>query len=393
MSRNASEKPYVFKKGSVRVPIIAHIPHSALYIPPDIRKTLLLNDRQLKRELLLMTDRYVDELFSCVHESGGSLMKFAVSRLVLDPERFLDDSREEMAAKGMGVVYIKTSHGELLRKGPSSEQRENLINRFYIPYHKRLAEEVACLLETHNRCLIIDCHSFSSQPLPYEPDKDAERPDICLGTDDFHAPVELVEAAETLFSESGLITYLNKPYEGTYVPSMFLNKDSRVSSLMIEVNRKLFMDETTGKKTGTFNKVKTILFKLVQQYTLKIKEELMEFNAINVIKPYLWNNVWVFDDPARGLDKEALVSGIPEIITHVCSQNGIRDPQNGFVVIFSGSPFPDAAVVLEHLRPDGSGSGNWYKLQGTNMEGWLCPALLRYFESPPAKIYLQVKPC
>ena len=393
MSRNSSEKPYVFKKGSVRVPIIANIPHSSLYIPPDIRKTLLLNDRQLKRELLLMTDRYVDELFACVHELGGSSMKYAVSRLVLDPERFTDDTKEEMAAKGMGVVYTKTSDGELLRKGPSSQQRENLINRFYIPYHERIEEEVAYFLETHNRCLIIDCHSFSSKPLPYEPDKDIERPDICLGTDDFHAPIELLEAAETFFSKSGLITYLNKPYEGTYVPSKFLNKDSRVSSLMIEVNRKLYMNEATGKKTDNFNEVKTILFKLVQQYKLKMKEELMGFNAINVIKPYLWNNVWVFDDPARGLDKEALVSGIPEIITHVCTQNGIRDPQNGFVVIFSGSPFPDADAVLEHLRPDGSGSGNWYKLLGTNMEGWLCPALLRYFESPPSKIYIQVKPC
>jgi N-formylglutamate amidohydrolase len=116
MSRIASDKPYVFKKGSVRVPIIANIPHSSLYIPPDIRKTLLLNDKQLKRELLLMTDRYVDELFSCVHELGGSSVKYSVSRLVVDPERFLDDAREEMAAKGMGVVYTKTSDGRLLRQ-------------------------------------------------------------------------------------------------------------------------------------------------------------------------------------------------------------------------------------------------------------------------------------
>ena len=92
-----------------------------------------------------MTDRYVDELFSCVHELGGSSIKYAVSRLVLDPERFLDDAREEMAAKGMGVVYTQTSDGDLLRKGPSSQERKDLINRFYVPYHERIEEEVDLL--------------------------------------------------------------------------------------------------------------------------------------------------------------------------------------------------------------------------------------------------------
>jgi len=270
MSRNSSEKPYVFKKGSVRVPIIANIPHSSLYIPPDIRKTLLLNDRQLKRELLLMTDRYVDELFSCVHELGGSSMKYAVSRLVLDPERFLDDAREEMAAKGMGVVYTKTSDGELLRKGPSSRERENLINRFYVPYHERIEEEVDYFLETFKRCLIIDCHSFSSKPLPYEPDKDTKRPDICLGTHDLHTPVELLEEAETFFRKSGLIAYRNRPYDGTYAPSKFLNKDKRVSSLMIEVNRKLYMNEATGRKTANFNEIKAIISEFIDLCTCNV---------------------------------------------------------------------------------------------------------------------------
>jgi hypothetical protein len=117
------------------------------------------------------------------------------------------------------------------------------------------------------------------------------------------------------------------------------------------------------------------------------------FNAINVIKPYLWNGIWVFDDPARGLDKEALLAGMPEIIERVCSQQGITDPQNGFVVIFSDTPFPGHDVVLEHLRSDDEGVGNWYRLKGTEMEGWLCPALLKYFKSPPSKIYIQVKSC
>ena len=33
--------------------------------------------------------------------------------------------------------------------------------------------------------------------------------------------------------------------------------------------------------------------------------------------------------------------------------------------------------------------GNVYRWKG--MEGWLCPALLRYFPQAPEKLYVQVK--
>ena len=116
-------------------------------------------------------------------------------------------------------------------------------------------------------------------------------------------------------------------------------------------------------------------------------------NSINVIRPYLYNGVWVFDDASRGLNKEALIAGIPEIIVKVCIAHGIKNPQDGFLVVFSSKPFPGADVVLEHSRRHESGEGNWYKLKGTALEGWLCPALFKYFESAPKKIYIQVKSC
>jgi hypothetical protein len=40
---------------------------------------------------------------------------FPVSRLVVDPERFVDDATEPMAACGMGVIYTQTSQRMPLR--------------------------------------------------------------------------------------------------------------------------------------------------------------------------------------------------------------------------------------------------------------------------------------
>lgn len=79
---------YSILKNDVAFPIIANIPHSSTFIPPDIRNSFLISDENLERELLLLTDRYVDELFSSVYEIGGITVRYNMSRMVVDPERF-----------------------------------------------------------------------------------------------------------------------------------------------------------------------------------------------------------------------------------------------------------------------------------------------------------------
>src|SRR3954462_3005611 len=146
-----------------------------------------------------MTDAYTDELF------GGALpgvpaAVFPVSRLVVDPERFDDDSVEPMAELGMGGVYERSSTGTRLRAAPTDDERAALLDRFYHPHHDRLTALVAAALRADGRCLVLDGHSFPSTPLPYEPDQDPDRPDICIGTDDFHPPEPLRDKAIDAFT-------------------------------------------------------------------------------------------------------------------------------------------------------------------------------------------------
>jgi hypothetical protein len=110
-------------------------------------------------------------------------------------------------------------------------------------------------------------------------------------------------------------------------------------------------------------------------------------NAINVIAPYKHHGMWVFDDPRVGLVQEPFVSGADTMIDRVVAE--IPNAEQGFTLIFSGGSFPGHQFRLEWRRADGS--GNWYYSQDLDMEGWLCPALLRYFDGPPKEIYVQVK--
>jgi N-formylglutamate deformylase len=251
-------------KGELRVPVIAHVPHGSTFIPEDVRRSIVLTDGDLERELLLMTDRYTPELFDAVVDLGGIALVNNYSRLVVDPERFEDDENEIMSLIGMGVIYTKTAYQQVLREDVSAIEREELLSTYYRPYHKAVELEVERILERFDRCLIIDCHSFPSKPLPYELDQDLNRPDICIGTDPFHTPKELIEAALSFCEANGIKVAIDKPFAGTYVPLKYLGKDKRVSSIMIEVNRGLYMNEETGIKLTRFIRTKKLITSIVK---------------------------------------------------------------------------------------------------------------------------------
>lgn len=110
-------------------------------------------------------------------------------------------------------------------------------------------------------------------------------------------------------------------------------------------------------------------------------------NSLFVIRPYRWNGMWVFDDPDVGLVREPFVSGIPAIIEEATKH--ITDAETGFVAIFSEKPFPGVDVELQLTREEYG--GHWYRWTKTNQEGWLCPALFRYFERAPGKLFIKVE--
>src|SRR5216683_2193612 len=116
------------------------------------------------------------------------------------------------------------------------------------PHHSTLERLVSDVVARSGVCLIVDCHSFSSVALPYELDQTSERADICVGTDPFHTPSlirdTIVEAAE----EEGFSVAVDAPFAGALVPPSSYRKDHRVLSVMIEVNRRLYMDELSGQK-------------------------------------------------------------------------------------------------------------------------------------------------
>lgn len=110
-------------------------------------------------------------------------------------------------------------------------------------------------------------------------------------------------------------------------------------------------------------------------------------NEIHVISPYKHHGTWVFDDSRVGLVQEPFVSGADTWMDRVVAD--IPNAEKGFTLMFSSAPFPGHQYRLDWRRAEDG--GNWYYSADLEMEGWLCPALFRYFSEAPASLYAQVK--
>lgn len=120
--------------------------------------------------------------------------------------------------------------------------------------------------------------------------------------------------------------------------------------------------------------------------SMVISENVMS-NAIAVIFPYRHNGTWVFDDERVGLVQEPFVSGVPEMIDILVED--IKSVDEGFKLLFSGSPFPGYQAELIWLHEEYN--GHWYLWGEKKLSGWLCPALFKYFETQPNRIYCKAE--
>jgi hypothetical protein len=111
-------------------------------------------------------------------------------------------------------------------------------------------------------------------------------------------------------------------------------------------------------------------------------------NAILVIAPYRYNGTWVFDDERFGLVREPFVAGVPEMIDLLVAD--IPHADKGFRLTFSSKPFPSYDRKLTWLR--GDREGNYYKLDDPPMEGWICPALFKYYDKAPPELFVKADP-
>jgi len=215
--------------------IVLNLPHAATDIP---ERYFYQFCAELQSEMFILTDWFTDDLFQV---DGAHRVVAPVNRILVDTERFSDDSLESMAALGMGCLYSHGPSGQRLRHDLSAQEIEELLTRYYAAHHNALVTAVNACLDKNDKCLLVDCHSFPDTPMPHEQDLEL-RPDFCLGTTKRNTPADLQGFIQEGLKSYGYTVAINHPYQGCLLPSVF-DGDARVTAIMIEVNRKLYMDQ------------------------------------------------------------------------------------------------------------------------------------------------------
>lgn len=227
--------------GSGSIPIILHLPHNSTHLPEDFDWNL--DQETLGQEIHRLVDHHTLELFQPLIDVGAVALHNNLCRLYFDPERFANRQQETMNQVGMGVFYTHTTAGERFRDTDSDDDYESKLARFYHPYHQRFTELVEGILSRFGQALIIDGHSYTKSPLPYEQYPNLPRPEIDIGTwiqPDCHTSSELIEHVTQCFQTAGYSVALNSPFKGSILPPKFIG-DTRIQTMMLEVRRDVYL--------------------------------------------------------------------------------------------------------------------------------------------------------
>lgn len=237
--------------------MILHIPHSSTKMIPSVHVP------HLEGSINLMTDWYTDELFAS--DEAANTLVFDHSRLVVDVERFMVD--DPMEKHGKGFMYSKDVYGYPIARDSVTEIE------LYMGHHDRLNNIVSESFSLWPIVTIVDCHSFNDIPLRWE-DYSSERPHICIGFSDVRHH-DLVSLVAKYFNTNGMSVEFNSPYEGSIMPGMFRD-DSNLYSIMIEVNKKLYLDDKYNKN-GDFSRIKSIITGALDVINEWEKKEIAKF--------------------------------------------------------------------------------------------------------------------
>ena len=214
----------------------------------------VVDTHSLTNEVLKLTDWYTDDLF---YSEKDEMIKAEFSRVFCDSERFTNDAEEVMYQYGMGVLYELCDDGRMMRE-VTPELKAKLLNGYYLKHHSNLNAAVNQQLNSFGKALIIDCHSYPSKPLNRDLDKQPNRPDFNIGTDSYHTPQHLIDLSIAYFKNAGYTLGVNYPYKGALVPMEHYKKNNQVQSIMLEINRALYLNEPSNIRSDNYNEIKKV---------------------------------------------------------------------------------------------------------------------------------------
>ena len=251
------------------LPLLFDSPHSGRHYPAEWMTPLS------RVELRRGEDAYVDQLIEKAPDEGITLLAAHFPRCYIDVNREVDDidpallaepwpgpsplRPTEKSRKGLGLIRRYVVPGKIIVEKPlSAAEVSQRIENVYLPYHRVLAEQIEALRSRFGFVWHVDWHSMKSQGNAMTPDGEgARRPDMVVGDrDGTSAEPHFVELVVGHLRGLGYTVSVNDPYKGALIVRKYGNPSRKCSTIQIEINRALYLDESTVELTSGFGKLK-----------------------------------------------------------------------------------------------------------------------------------------
>jgi N-formylglutamate deformylase len=265
------------------VPVVVDVSRSGRLYPIDFRSSVpfsALHDN---------VSMYVEEIWKDASKYGATMLQALFPNTYIDANRHELDMTPEMiegqwpvpleptvAKSGLGLVKSKSRYGEPLqeRKLTVAEVQARL-DKYYRPYHRELASVMDRMLTAHGFYYQLSCHCMSAVGAPTHADAGKERMDFCLGNlRGTSSSTEFIEFIAEVIRGQGFTCSVNTPYTGGELNRRYGTADGTRESVMIEINKKRFMDVATFHKTDGFEAIQNVARAVLQAVTQHARERI-----------------------------------------------------------------------------------------------------------------------
>ncbi|MDP3761221.1 MAG: N-formylglutamate amidohydrolase [Ramlibacter sp.] len=258
------------------VPLVVDVSRSGREYPQEFRSPLPFS---VLHENVSM---HLEKLWGGAPDVGGTMLYCCFPNTWIDVNRSLQDmdpgavqdgwpaplKPTNRTLKGLGLIKTRSRYGELLQERPLLRAEvETRLRDYYEPYHAELLRIIEATHARFGRVRHMSVHCMPPVGGPADDDAGARRPDFCLGNlDGVTCSADLTGALRDWIGEMGYTVTVNEPFRGNETIRRHGNPQAGVESIQVELNKKLFVDNSTFRPTEGLEPLQHDLVTLMHRF-------------------------------------------------------------------------------------------------------------------------------
>lgn len=222
------------------LPLLISFPHSGTYVPPELVPRLTRAALDLPD-----TDWFVPELYQFHRELGASIVCATHTRYVVDLNRPPDGAPLYPGRRETTLCPTETFDGERLYAEGAEPTRGEIaerLQRYWQPYHGKLAELTQQIVQRHGHCILWDAHSIhSTVPGLF----DGRLSDLNIGTAGGRScsPDVLARLVTRLGAQKRFSYVVDGRFKGGYITRHYGNPAARIHAVQLEIAQGAYLLE------------------------------------------------------------------------------------------------------------------------------------------------------